>query len=334
MKRRGFLQFLAVGFFKPLENWSIPTMPAVASADDSTKPLDNDLVNYPASQGAAEFRTLKDKVNKLFLASQVDTIGEFLIVTNNRGMYVGYLATPVNTTSILYGYACNVTRTGKDNHVVGAQLNAWLADNVTLVAGQVFGCVSQVATGVNNSVATLVGNESAVCNLWNANTNSKVGYNPVFKNRSDGAAAAASGLGANKYNGSAWAIYISSQQRGTDGAFCGWMKGIYFDEWSMDLWLNGATNTRGYAIDAFSLHYDGGSDARTAYRVDAVLRMRTLQSIMWDDGVGARCRMYMDPFTGRFTIANDGTIYGGAMTERFGVDMNTGGIYKNGVLVL
>jgi hypothetical protein len=333
MDRRTFLKFAAVGLSKPIL-WRIPEMPAVASSDDATKPLDNDLVNYPASQGAAEFRTLKDKVNKLFLNSAVDSVGEFLIVTNNRGLYVGYLANPTLTTSILYGYACNVTRTGKDNHVVGAQLNAWLADNITLVAGQIFGCVSQVGTGVLNSVATMVGNESAVCNFWHSNTNRKVGYNPVFKNRLDGAAAAASGLGANKYNAGAWAVYISSQVRGTDTAYCGWTKGIYFDQWSMDLWLNGATITRGYCIDTFDLNYDGGSDPRSAYRVDAVLRMRALQSIMWDDGVAARARMYMDPFTGRLTIANDGTPYGGSNVEKFGIDLNSGGIYKNGVLVL
>lgn len=306
-------------------------MPAAIDSDDVTKPVDSDIINYPASQGAGEFRALKAKINKLFLLTGVDHDGEFLLTTNGRGIYVNYTATPVSGATILYGFASNVTRSGGDNHTVGAQVSGYLGNNITLTGTHAtFGVVTQAISGTVNSVGNLVGGEFAACNLWNANSATKLGIDCVFKNRADGAAAEASGLGANQYNLNALAVQISAQSRGSGGAFCGWTKGIYFTEFSLDLSNIGGTPTRGYAIDAFDLHYDGGADARFAYRVDAVLRMRSMQSIMWDDGAGSKIRMYMDPFTSRLTFTNEGI---GGIAKFFEVHVTTGALYRNGVIV-
>lgn len=297
-------------------------MPAAVNADDATKPLDNDLVNYPASMGAAEFRALKAKVNAVFLATGINKPGqEYLVELNGTGLYSKYSVNPALTTTILYGFASDVTRTGKDQHTVGGQFSAYLGPGLNLAAGEVFGVVSQAISN-STSVATLVAAEFAVGNFYpNITTQGLIGVDIVFKDRMDVETTPAAGLGANRYNVNAVAIQVSAQARGTAGEYCGWNTAMKFTEFSMDL----AAGVRGYGIDFKALHYDGGGDPGTAYRVDAVIRMRALQSIILDDSGTDKLRFYFDPFSGRIVFTTGGA-------ERWGLDVATGQVYKNGLL--
>lgn len=295
-------------------------MPAVVDPDDQTKPTDADAILYPASSGAGEFRALKNKVNALFKAISVNADGEFLLTTNNTGIYSKVTANPSNNAAILYGFASNVVRTGKDNHTVGGQFSAYAGPGIVLAAGQIFGVVSQ-AISDPTTPAVLVGAEFAVCNLYhNTGTQALWGCNIVFKDRGDGAATPVGGLGANRYNVNSKAIVLSAQPRGTAGEFCGWNTGIFFDATAMDSSALGL----GHAIDTASIPYLGGADPATAYKCSSILRMRAMQSIIFDDSSTA-VRIYFDPFASRIKITNGGV-------ERWGVDVGTGQVYKNGVL--
>jgi hypothetical protein len=302
-------------------------MPAAVNADDITKPLDDDVVDYPASMGAAEFRALKAKLNNMFLLTGVDQEPDAskLITLNGRGLYANFTDNPSSDVKILYGFASNVRRSGHDNHTVGGQFSAYLENNLTLSVGQTFGVVANAIAGATNSISGLVGIEVSAIQQNNNNNSNSVGIDIVFADRI-GAAAAPGGLGSNKYNNKSVAVNISSQTRSTSGEFCGWNTGIKFNEYCMDLAVNGGTQ-RGYAIDFFPLHYDGGLDPATAFRVDAVIRMRTLQTLLWDDNAGGKTRVgFLYPGgVAKFCITQNGV-------ERWSVDVNTGQVYKNGIL--
>lgn len=300
-------------------------MPLAPDPDDSTKPTDNSAANHPVSFGAAEFRALKDKVNQLFLLTGVDAPSgpdptEKLVTTNGVGILTNVQHNPVDAATILYGFATVVDRTGKDNHTVAVMATAIASNNNVLTGDRgTFGIVTQ-AICQNGSLSNLIGGELAVANL-NGNKGSEAlwGLNLVFKDRGDGDLTPAGGLSANRYNLNSVAIQIDSQQRGTAGEFCGWSQGIVFSEWSMDAALPGV---RGYCLDTYALHYDGGVNPDTAFRVDAVIRMRSLQSILWYDGVN-KVKMFFDPSVGRFKWTLNGI-------EKFSFDIGSGVPYVLG----
>lgn len=299
------------------------------SADDVSRPVDNDATSDPAAQGAAELRAIKTKLNNIFLNAGIDADGPKLITMNGqRGYYNKYSLTPADNTVILYGWACDVYRTGADNHTVGGQFNARLQAGT--IGGGVWGIATEAWSYPASSPGILVGAELSTIQQNAAYAGSgSLGLYLTFKNRPDGAAAPTSGIGANRYNKGATAISIASQPRGTSGEYCGWNKGIYFDTYSMDL-DNGAA---GSTFDASQLFFTGSHDPRTAYRIDSVVRMRDFQSILWTDlgSPEGKTRIFRNPDNARLVVTQES---GGSVVERFGIDLGNGNIYKNGILVL
>ena len=292
-------------------------MPLPPAPDDATRPLDNSAADHPVSFGAAEFRALKDKINKLFLLTGVDAPSgpdptEKLVTTNGVGILTHVVHNPVNPVTILYGFATIVNRTGQNNHSVAFM---GTAINNTVLTGDrgTFGVVTQVINS-NGALSNLIAAEFAVANLSPGfTTQAQWGINIVFKNRGDGEVTPGAGLGANGYNKNSVAIQIDSQPRGTAGEFCGWANGIVFGATSMDAQMPGV---RGYCLDAYNLTYDGGLDPDTAFRVDAVIRMRSMQSILWFDGVN-KIKMFFDPSVGRMKWVLNGV-------EKFSFDIGSG----------
>jgi hypothetical protein len=288
-------------------------MPAVIDADDSTKPLDDDAVDYPASQGAGEFRALKAKINEAFLLSGVGANSEFMITMNGKSWYSSVTGTPA-VIAAMYGHSSNITRTGGTQSTVGAQFQAFLANGVAGTDG-VFGVIGSAIHGDTGSSGPLTGMIAQIYARDHNNVAALHGLTVGFGNRL--AATPTSGLGNNKYNNNSQAIYITSLQRSVDGEYCGWSNGIVFDEYSMDQKFGGI---RGACIDTYALHYDAGGLPSTDYRVDAALRMAIGQSILWDTAGG------------KYRITG-GTIYGPMIafwqndTIRFGVTMNTGAVF-------
>ena len=250
------------------------------------------------------------------------------IINFNAAWYVTYTSSLAN---IIYGFASNVYRSsGADpNYTVGGQFSAY---SQTGVSAQNFGVVSQ-SVNEPGGLSVLIGAEFAIAQQTHNFTGAKVGTNIVFKDRGDGVTAAPGGLGSDEYNLGAIGLWITSQQRSTEGEHCGWRRGIDFDEYAMDSDLNGGA----IGIDFAHVHYYGGTDPLTAYRMTAAIRLRDFQSILWngdptlpDDPTEPTnpIRTYFDSQAtpnARWKITNTGT-------ERFGVDVVTGDIYVNGVL--
>jgi len=216
----------------------------------------------------------------------------------DSGMYSGYSS---SASDIIYGFASNVTRTGGNFHTVGAQFSGYAGANNSQAT---FGVVTQ-AINLAGFSSDIVGGEFAACNFTN-NLNAKVGIDVVFKNRFDGQTAITGVLGSNTYNYNSKAIIISSQIRSTVGEYCGWKYGIKFDEHALD------HDTAGGAIgiDFSAVHYYGGSDPTTAYRMSSAIRLRGLQSILWNSDFNSPVdpvspvRTYLDEFDGTWKITN------------------------------
>lgn len=274
--------------------------------------LSGDLLNYTVG-GAAW-------TNELYATQN--------IITFNAAWYVNYTSA---LPDIIYGFASNVYRSaGADPHyTVGAQFSGYAQSGVT---AQTWGVVTQ-AVNQPGGMAVVVGAEFATINQTHNFTGQKIGVNVVFKDRGDGVATAPGGLGSNEYNLGAVGLWLTSQERSTAGERCGWRRGIDFDEYSMDADANGGA----IGIDFAHVHYFGTNDPLTAYRMTAAIRLRNLQSIMWNGDPALPndpteptnpVRTFMDENAtphARWKLTNTGT-------ERLGVDVVTGDIYVNGVL--
>lgn len=256
----------------------------------------------------------------------------------DAGIYSGYSS---SVSDIIYGFASNVTRTGGNYHTVGAQFSGYA--NASNTAGT-FGVVTQAIT-LPGYMGDLVGAEFAVVNQTSS-VNAKVGCDIVFKDRYDGATAITGTLGLNRYNSGSTGMQFSSQIRSTVGEFCGWKYGIKFTEFSMDNDSDGAA----YGIDFSDIHYYGGSDPTTAYRMSAAIRLRGLQSILWNSTPNTAydpanpIRSYLDEFDGTWKITNSNQIrfstnvssgvikLGGTATASAAVDVsgcgNLGGLFQ------
>lgn len=246
----------------------------------------------------------------------------------DAGFYVNYTSA---LPDIIYGFASNVYRSAGTGtqYTVGAQFSGYAMSGVS---SGTFGVVTQ-AIGYAGSSGDLIGGELAIANMAHNSTAGKVGLNIVFKDRLDGETTVAGGLGSNEYNLHATGLWFTSQTRSTAGELCGFRRGIDFGEYGLDADANGGA----IGIDFARLHYYGGSDPLTAYRMTAAIRFRDLQSILWNgDPTLANdptepanpIRTYFNPFTspnGRWILSNTGA-------EKFGIDVVTGAIYVNGVL--
>lgn len=226
----------------------------------------------------------------------------------------------------IYGTAANVVRTGGNAYTVGG---FFTGQGATGTSQLVWGIVTQ-AIAQPGSTSGVTGAEHGAANMTNNNTNVKTGVYVVFKDRPDGQAGTTQALGPDQFNAVTRGIWIESQPRSTTGEKCGWRRGIYFGEYSLDLDYLGTA----IGIDFGDVHYYGGTDPTTAYRMTAAIRLRGYQSILWNGGPGdptdpgAPVRTYCADSASpaaRWVITNTNA-------ERFGVDVVTGELYVNGKL--
>lgn len=278
-------------------------------ADDVLLPLDDDAVNHPASAGAAEFRALKTKLNNAFLLDGVEADAPFLITMNGKAWFSEVIGTPDDPVA-MYGHFSRITRTGGNEGTIGGQFEALLADGVTGTEG-VFGIVVAALHGETGASGPLRGAFLQVFGRDHNNSSTLYGAHIFFSNRTG--ATPTSGLGNNKYNNLATAIFISSDNRSVAGEYCGWNNGIVFDEYAIDLKVGGV---KGYGIDFYASHYLAGGTPSTDYRYDAAIRLRTGDTIVWYDGV-VKSRIGYDYHTGAYAgfWRNDTMYFGVSMAD-------------------
>lgn len=264
------------------------------------------------------------------------------LITIDKGFYSSYASA---ASDIVYGYAANIVRASGDFTTVGSQSSAIGA----LTGGSLpmFGANFN-ALALAMSTSALIGIEVDIANFNPSNTSNKYGLYLLFTNRVGTVAgaydytfpnagtytSAGGGLGSNYYNKNAIAIQIESAQPSSIGEFCGWTRGIQFDEYALspqvDLTYTGQI-AYPIGVDFSRLHYYGGINPLTAYRMEAAIALRDLQAIWWnrDPSTAAtatnKIRTYFNPAIGRWVIDNAGS-------EKFGVDVATGSIYANGAL--
>lgn len=259
------------------------------------------------------------------------------LVTVNQGIYSQYQS---SAADIIYGFASNVVRTGGTPLTVGAQFSG-----ISGQSGEIFGANTN-AIGLAGASGPLVAHEADIGSYEPSNAQPKVGYNAVFADRSGSnpgqysyafpsgtVSNPGSGLGANLYNYNAWAFWLSSQARSATGEYCGWNRGLLFDEYALDSQTDATfAGSRAYpiGIDFSKIHYYGGSDPVSAFNLEAAIAFRDLQGILWNrDPVSPgtqvnKIRSHFNPFSGRWVLTNSGT-------ERFGIDVSTGALYLNGL---
>lgn len=263
------------------------------------------------------------------------------LLTLNKGLYVAFETTK---NAIVYGYAANVVRSAGAFFTVGAQCSAI----GTSGAGSTLFGSNFNALGLSGFASALVGQEIDVGSFTPNSTANKYGLNVLFFNRgganpgeynyvlpSGTYASAGGGLGSNFYNKNAKAIVVDSAQRSATGEWCGWTRGIAFGEYSLDSETDAAyTASRAYpiGIDFSALHYYGGTDPVTAFNLEAAIALRDFQTIWWNrDPASAatstsKIKTYFNPATSRWILENGGT-------ERFGIDVVSGDVYKNGAIL-
>lgn len=288
-------------------------MPYTPNADDATAPLASVL----AGTAAEEFRTLKTKVNNLFLASDYNP--DILLQTLKAGTVLNISVPPSTSSAVVYGASANITRndiTPGGAVVVAAQLNGHLGNNLDGFATNVsvFGIACEAWTSEVASHATLVGLEASVISQYNANKMALVGMNSVYKDRPDTlySGAVSQGLGANKYNANSRAIFISAQPRSTAGENCGWGRGIMFDGGCFDDWFDEASGTyqRARPIDFTPQPGPNTFEPWTAY--NTVLKNGPAHGIIFPEYLGISwdrlqyTRTYLDSDNLRFVVYGDG----------------------------
>lgn len=93
--------------------------------------------------------------------------------------------------------------------------------------------IATEAWSMPGAKSSLVGGEFSVLSLNHDQRFDIRGADLVFKNRRDGVGSVGQ-KGENRYNENSRALNISSQPRSSDGEYCGWQTGIYFDKDSLD----------------------------------------------------------------------------------------------------
>lgn len=153
-----------------------------------------------------------------------------MLATTNMGIYANYTS---DNGNIIYGFACNVRRSGGSALTVGGQINAWGDAYGTGKAWGVFGA-NLVAVGPIGHEGALIGAEISPVRYGSATTSAKIGVELVFINRTDNAGNAPDGLGSNRYNYYSTGLRVTSQPRSPLGEYCGWNVGIGFITDSLD----------------------------------------------------------------------------------------------------
>lgn len=190
-------------------------------------------------------------------------VGPYMMSPYADGGYFHVDYSTARTNMHAYGYTANVKRTGGNQLAVAAQLNAYSRDPAGSSPTFVFGAAIEAWSGdaENKGLANvgLIGIEPAIISQYHANTQALRGADIVFKNRRDGGSLLHGSVGSNGFNRHSRAINISSQLRSPLGEFCGWARGIYFQEGALDASVDGLAV--GIDFSALSEHYDRMSHA-------------------------------------------------------------------------
>lgn len=204
-------------------------MPYSPSADNAAAPLDAEY----ASSAAAEFRTLKTKLNLLFLSSNIVTAQNAIYST--KGFATGNIG---GGSDIFFGVLGAAQRTAGVGSTFGGYFSASQGDNVVSDAGKSCqGIYVEAFTGsVNSQCHTFCG---ANLNVVQRDPNGQDFVQALCLRFNDRTAAfdagsVVGGLGANKFNNNASAISIQSQRRSTATEHCGWSRGVKFEPYSLD----------------------------------------------------------------------------------------------------
>jgi hypothetical protein len=98
----------------------------------------------------------------------------------------------------------------------------------------VWGVVTE-AINLPTASGNVIGLEAAAANMSHDNRGAVLGIDVVFKNRMDGAIAAAiPAVGENRFNQHSVALHVSAQPRSPAGEYSGWQTGIKFAAASLD----------------------------------------------------------------------------------------------------
>lgn len=207
-------------------------MPYTPNPDDAAAPLDTAY----ASSAALEFRTLKAKVNQLFLSSAINSAENAINTTKSLNVD----NTGGSTSDILLGLRGAASRTGGTGSLLGGYFTAVLGDTLTLASGAaVRGLLVEAYTGSTDSVSGTPGlNGAAIITIQQRHAGQAAAIGAIIKFQDrpsalDGGAVVA-GLGDDKYNLNSSAIFIQSQRRSSATEKCGWSKGIIFDSYALD----------------------------------------------------------------------------------------------------
>lgn len=276
--------------------------------NDAALPLDNNATS-PASEGAAEFRALKAKINALWVTGGVDATFPKLINVSRGFNFDVIDGTVVDLQASKFKITRNVNAATKNTQAFTAE--AALANGVTVTTGFVSGITAFTTIGTGCVFGACYALNAGVFQQTHNNaTGLVVGLYLQFANRLTGGIAAPGGLGANQYNNAATAMLIDSFPRSSSGEYCGWKTGIKFTAASMDRDLTAL----GYCIDMSLVD---------PTRIVAGLKLASNIGIAWD--AADSNLMYFDSVSARMHIKCGGTI-------RWSLDVATGQIYKNGVL--
>lgn len=212
-------------------------------SDDAAAPLATAF----ASSAALEFRTLKSKVNQLFLLSNINTSENAVYSTKG----IATVNSGGSGSELRFGASLTVERSAGTGSVIGASISAALANSLTLGGtAAVQGLLVQAFTGVTDSLATaLYGANVVVVQRTAAGQDSVTGIAVKFQNRlsSLDAGAVVGGIGDDLFNNNSAAVRIQSQARSTETEKCGWARGIVFEASSLD--EDDATGAEPIAID-------------------------------------------------------------------------------------
>lgn len=275
--------------------------------NDATIPLDNNA-SSPASEGAAEFRALKAKINALWLTTGVDTTWPKLIDVVRGFNFDVTDGSVADLHASKFKITRNANAVNKNTHAFTAE--ASIANGVSVGSGFVAGITAFATIGTGVTAAACYALNSGIYQQSHNSAFQCIGLYVQFSNRLNGVSPAPGGLGSNSYNPNAAAIYIDSFPRSSSGEYCGWKYGIKFGANSMDR----DVTALGHCIDMSLVDPS---------RILSGLKLANLVGIIWD--AADTHIMYFDNAAGRIHIRCGGII-------RWSIDVATGQIYKNGVL--
>lgn len=224
----------------------------------------------------------------------------------NKGLYSQF-DTDIPLDAV--GYRSRVTRIGGSGDTYGAKFEAFAEDGTEPVTG-----MYAFAGSLISAASALVALDGVVRAQNSNNAQAKIGARVRFENRVSDSSSVV--VGANLYNENSIGFLITSQARSTNGEFCGFARGIVFDENSLD-----KTTTR----DAVGIDFADIPAAALAF-IDSAIRLRANMGIEWNGDTA-----YYDSVRTHYANADNTFVLSTEGFERLKVEMYTGVPHFNDV---